>query len=177
MKRMETKEIWMKVTNLYRFDEYLNIKSTFEIADGYEISNLGRLRHKGKVRNNKPESSGYIQDYLLCKNGKRERFKRHQIVMFTFNPNTVLSGYSIDHINRNRADNSLSNLRWADKETQVSNRDNKTYKYKKVVCSNDLKVFDSCQDAEQYYGLPKNTVSRVARGERKTIHNYKFSYV
>ena len=52
----------------------------------------------------------------------------------------------------------------------------KLYKYKKVYCLNNNTLYNSCQDAEKHLNLVKNTVSRVARGERKSIHNYKFVY-
>lgn len=68
-------------------------------------------------------------------------------------------------------------LRWADKKTQVYNRENKEYKYKKVMCMNNNKIYKSCQEAEADLGLVRNTVSRVARGERKSIRGYKFVFV
>ena len=96
----------------------------------------------------------------------------------TFHTEGIVDGNSPDHIDRNnRKDNSLENLRWATRQVQVTNRENKEYKYKKVKCENNNVVYNSCQDAEEALCLVKNTVSRVARGERKSIHGYTFSYV
>ena len=81
-----------------------------------------------------------------------------------------------DHISRNRKDNSLSNLRWATRAMQYYNRENKAYKTKLVKCSETGVVYNSCQEAEDELGLTRNTVSRVARGERKSIHGYHFVY-
>lgn len=38
-------------------------------------------------------------------------------------------------------------------------------------------TYNSCQEAEEKLNLIMNTVSRVARGERKSIHGYVFKYV
>lgn len=171
------KEVWKPVIKLVRFDPSYNVVDVIEIRNGYYVSSMGRLKYKGKIRKNRPEPKGYIQDFLFCKNGKRERFKRHQIVMQTFCPYGISNGYSVDHIDRNTENNSLENLRWAERKTQVQNRDNISYKYRKVVCENDLMIFSSCQEAEKFYGLAKNTVSRVARGDEKTIHDLSFKYI
>ena len=97
--------------------------------------------------------------------------------MQVFNFDKYKSGDSVDHIVRyKKYDNTIYNLRWADRHIQVYNRENVDYKFKKVICINDNKIFNSCQEAERYYGLTKNTVSRVARGERKSIHGYKFCF-
>lgn len=170
-------EIWQPVKSLYRFNSKYEIVSKIDIADGYFVSTKGNLSYKGKLRNNKPEPKGYIQDYLYGDDGKRYRFKRHQIVMQTFNISGYKDGYTVDHIDRNPENNDICNLRWASKETQVNNRENKEYKYKPVLCIDDLIEFHSCQEAERYYGLVHNTVSRVARGERKSIHGLRFCYL
>lgn len=169
-------ETWKSVKILCKFNSKYEIVSTIEIREGYFISSSGRLRYKNKIRKNKPEPKGYIQDFLFGKDGRRYRFKRHQIVMQTFDFSGYKNGFTVDHKDRNTENNFFDNLRWASKETQSYNRENKSYKFKKVICLNDLKIFDSCQDAEEYYKLTKNTVSRVARGERKSIHGFRFVY-
>lgn len=170
------KEVWKPVTKLIRFDSSYNIVDIIEIRAGYYVSSNGRLKYKGRIRRNKSEPKGYIQDFLFGVDGKRYRFKRHQIVMQVFDFNGYKRGFTVDHKDRNEANNSLENLRWASRKTQSYNRENREYKYKEVVCLNDWKSFNSCQEAEDYYGLTRNTVSRVARGERKSIHGLKFCY-
>jgi hypothetical protein len=101
----------------------------------------------------------------------------HEIVLQVFKPDGNVSGCTPDHINRkDRENNSLSNLRWATRSEQYSNRENKAYKTKLVKCSETGIVYNSCQEAEDELGLTRNTVSRVARGERKSIHGYHFVY-
>ena len=51
------------------------------------------------------------------------------------------------------------------------------YKTKKVKCINNNTIYNSCKEAEINLNLAKNTVSRVARGERKSVKGYKFVYI
>lgn len=171
-------EIWEKVSRLYRMNSKYEIICEVNIDDGYEVSTKGNLCVLGKLRRGSVDRNGYICDFLRGRDGNFYRFKRHQIVMQTFKMDEYFPGYTIDHIVRSSVlDNSLNNLRWASISTQVENRENKAYKYKKVICENDGKIFCSCQEAEKWYGIPKNMLSRVARGERKTVHDLSFKYL
>lgn len=42
---------------------------------------------------------------------------------------------------------------------------------------NNNTSYNSCKEAEIDLNLAKNTVSRVARGERKSTKGYKFVYI
>ena len=167
-------EIWKDVLVLYSYDSRWNIKDKYTFEKGkYEVSNLGRFKRRGLIVNVKPDNKN---DFVYSLGG--HRFKLHQIVLQTFNPEGIKNGYSPDHINRfDRLNNSLSNLRWADRKTQYYNRDNIRYKTKKVKCINNNTIYNSCKEAEIDLNLTKNTVSRVARGERKSIKGYKFVYI
>ena len=167
-------EIWKDVLVLYSYDSIWNIKDKYTFEKGkYEVSNLGRFKRSGLIVNVKPNSK---KDFVYRLDG--HRFKLHQIVLQTFNPEGIKNGYSPDHINRfDRLNNSLSNLRWADRKTQCYNRDNIRYKTKKVKCINNNTIYESCKEAEIDLNLAKNTVSRVARGERKSTKGYKFVYI
>lgn len=170
-------EHWKKVTILYSFDSVYNIVDKYDYSScNYYVSDLGNFRKGNVIRNMKPDAVGTTTHTLTC-NSKKHRFKLHQIVMQTFHPEGIRPGYSVDHISRNRLDNRLSNLRWADRETQVENRDNSSeHSKKKVFCVETQEHFNSCREAEIKYGLVKNTVSRAARGERDGIHGYHFVY-
>lgn len=163
---------------LYRMNSCHEIIGEIQIDKGYEVSSKGNLLVKGKVRKGSIDQNGYVCDRLKGSDGQFYRFKRHQIAMQTFSMDKYIPGYSIDHIKRGKIlDNSIENLRWASRKTQSYNRENKEYKYKRVICENDRNVFRSCQEAERKYGIPKNMVSRVARGERHTVHNLSFRYL
>lgn len=168
----------MKITELFRLSSNYKKLESYYFDREYYVSTHGRLKINGQIKNGKYEVTGYLCDYFTDVNGKGVRFKRHQIVQQTFCKEDYKDGYTIDHIKRvKKYDNSIFNLRWADTHTQVYNRENVDYKYKKVKCENDGKIFNSCQEAERYYDLVKNTVSRVARGDRNSIHGLIFTYI
>ena len=136
------------------------------------VSNKGRFKRDGIIANNKPDKNGYITIFM-----EGQRFKLHQIVLQIFKPKGIKSGLSSDHIDRNTLNNDESNLRWANIKIQTTNRENKIYKYKKVVCQETGIIYKSCQDAEEDMGLYRGAVSRVARGERVHASNFTFYYL
>lgn len=168
-------EEWRDVLQLWSFDSYYNKVKLYTFPMGeFRVSNLGRFMRNGQICDARPDAVGTKTFCLHC-----HRFKLHQIVLQTFCPEGIMDGYTPDHINRcNRGDNSLKNLRWASWETQVANRDNSGKKrFKPVLCDNNGAIYESCAKAEIILDLPRNTVSRVARGGRKEQSGYKFHFV
>lgn len=58
----------------------------------------------------------------LCKNGVPTKVYVHRLVSETFIPNPD-NKPTVDHVNRNRKDNRVENLRWASQKEQTENRD------------------------------------------------------
>ena len=94
---------------------------------GYMVSNLGRVKslnysHTGREQILKPSlhKNGYTS-VELWKQGIGKRIRTHKIVCLAFLPNPERKA-TIDHINRNRQDNRLENLRWATGSEQQLNR-------------------------------------------------------
>jgi hypothetical protein len=87
----------------------------YKIIEGFEnysVSNFGNVKNNktGKIINPRLNRNGYyIID--LHKNGKRKTFKVHRLVALTFIPNPE-NKPSIDHINNDRTNNNVNNLRW-----------------------------------------------------------------
>ena len=90
--------------------------------DNYEISNLGNVKNTDTGRILKPgkNTNGY---YFvgLSKNGIRKYFKIHKLIALHFIPNPE-NFPCIDHIDRDRTNNSISNLRWISNSNNLRNR-------------------------------------------------------
>ena len=110
-----TEEIWKQIKDFPR----------------YEVSNLGNIRSENGILNGGLDSDGYRQVNLYTGNGGgyrnwgRHTRKVYRLEMETFTENTE-NKPMIDHINRNRTDDRLENLRWATAQENASNRGQKS---------------------------------------------------
>lgn len=166
----------LKVTRLIRQNSKWEIvKEHYFTKRNYKIDSFGNFYRNDKIIKNKPLKVGYTQVFLKDDNNESVRFKIHQIVGQVFYPNQLKDYLTFDHKDRNKLNNNVSNIRIADRKTQYSNRENIKYKQKKVKCLNNNKIYDSCLHAQS--DLKIKNVARVARGERKSVHGYKFKYI
>ena len=87
----------------------------------YQINRLGQVRRIASGKILKPIN---LRGYLLVdlyKDGVRKQCSIHRLVGFQFVPNPE-NKPTIDHIDRNRQNNLLENLRWATRKEQANNR-------------------------------------------------------
>tara|TARA_R110000737_G_C14285102_1_gene433023 strand:+ start:88 stop:555 length:468 start_codon:yes stop_codon:yes gene_type:complete len=91
--------------------------------ENYEIFEDGSIvNSRGLVMKCFIQSSGYKQT-TLYKNNIRKKFLLHRLLALHFIENTrPLIAITVDHIDRDRLNNSLENLRWATREEQTANR-------------------------------------------------------
>ena len=81
-----------------------------DFFDNYEISNKGNVRNCKKLMKAYHEPHGYIS-FKLVKDGKYHKRYLHTLIANAFIPNLDNKKF-VDHINRDRKDNRLENLRW-----------------------------------------------------------------
>ena len=114
------------------------------VDNDYEIfdQNPYPIRRKGsdKVIGDYYSGNGYVQCSL---NGKS--YQKHRIIAIQFipNPNNLPC---IDHINHNRTDNRISNLRWCSSSDNNKNRTSSrgiTHEYLETIpCENDEDIIE-----------------------------------
>ncbi len=156
--------------------------------NNYECSNLGNIKNisNGRILGG-TKQKGYIK-YVLNDNDNNPIINsEHQLVARTWINNDE-NKPTVDHINRIRDDNKVSNLRWATYKEQAQNIDyeNKKINNKKGVWKCDLKsgnriqyyetikdaAADMCNDPD---GFKK--ISACALGTTKDAYKFKWEYV
>ena len=89
--------------------------------DNYEISSHGRVRinKTSKILSLKYETNGYVR-IGLTKDKKQKYFNIHRLVAFAFLEKKD-EDIEVDHIDHNRSNNMLDNLRWTTKSGNLRN--------------------------------------------------------
>ena len=100
--------------------------------DNYEISNLGNVRNinTNRILKLHETNCGYLR-VSVCKDGIMKKFYIHRLVALHFIPNPQ-NLTDIDHIDQNKTNNSISNLRWVSRSNNNRNKpkmQNKSSKY------------------------------------------------
>ena len=98
-----------------------------EIIDypNYLIYSDGRVFTKKSNRFLKPATYYTGYKYVnLCKNGKQKHFTIHRLIAIHYIPNPE-NKPCVDHINRNRSDNRIENLRWVSLSENEQNKGKK----------------------------------------------------
>jgi hypothetical protein len=135
----------------------------------YQISNLGRVKSLERIRgygngysvdefimSNYISDRGYVVIGLRNKNSKKTLKSLHRLLAEHFIPN-LENKPTIDHIDRNKLNNSLCNLRWATYTEQNRNKPS-------VKLIENIKK----EDIFKYYITDNNTLE-------DTINHFKVS--
>ena len=151
----------------------------------YSISNLGRVRNDKTLLLLKPSLTCGYYKVRLSKNGQVKDMMIHKLVYCIFNNITdIPKGFVIDHINSNKIDNSLENLRLVtlSENVKAALYQTKTNSYCKKVeqltlTDEHIQFFDSCAEAARQLKLDSSTISKVCRGKNKSHGGFHFKYV
>lgn len=163
----------------------------------YEISNTGIVRsverkvetskgiriYKSKILNPGIQKSGYLY-VTLSKEGKSRTFRVHRLVAEAFipNPNNLSD---VDHIDENKNNNSVENLRWLSHKENSSRsntgktKDNslgKNPKAKKVY-DNKGNEYSCLKELSNLLNINYSTLkSRFRKSNKLEINNTIYSY-
>ena len=96
--------------------------SQIEGYENYLIFEDGKVINinTGIEKKHKIDKGGYYC-IVLCKDGKQKHFSIHRLIALAFIPNPD-NKPCIDHINRNKSDNRIENLRWVTKSENQRNQ-------------------------------------------------------
>jgi len=142
--------------------------------DQYEIYDDGRIfsRTTNKFLKLKKARHGYIQT-TLTKNKVHYGFSVHRLVAECYIPNPD-NLETVDHINENKADNRVSNLRW------MTRRENTTRSVSRaVICIETGVVYPNAVDAQMRTGVCCTTIRRVCGNikYRKTAGGFHWKFI
>jgi hypothetical protein len=103
----------------------------------YEISKFGRVRNltSKEVMSMKLDKNRYYRVGLVNDKNEKKNPYIHRLIALAFIPNPE-EKETIDHIDRNRANNKLDNLRWANRQEQRENQGARKVKY--LITTDDL---------------------------------------
>ena len=153
----------------------------------YMVSSCGRVRHKIKNNLLKPVVTCGYYKVTLSENGVTTDYMLHKLIWNLFVPieeNSIEEGMVIDHIDANKLNNNINNLRKITLSENVNAGlyEQKTNKTVKRVGQYDLNnnfiaEFVSVAEAGRQLNLDKSTISKVCRGQNKTHGGYIFKYL
>lgn len=183
----------------------LERKLDFLGLEGYSVDTEGNVwsslyGKEKELKKLKPmkNSVGYYQVYLPQKCGKYKWFRIHRLVAIAFIPN-IENKSSVDHINGDKTDNHVSNLRWVTHKENHNNpiaierhrkaiskarsliKNHKGGRKRKAILQFDLKgnlikEWDSCYNVHDELGYTTSYISHCAKKNKvafKSIWKYK----
>lgn len=150
----------------------------------YLVSSMGRVRHGIKNNLLKPSNTCGYYKIRLSHNGLVEDHMVHQLVWRLFNGDILDENEIIDHIDGNKLNNNITNLRKltlsenvkaALYEQHTNSSAKKVAQY--TINGEFIQEFISVAEAARQLNLDSSTISKVCRGQNKTHGGFTFKYI
>lgn len=150
----------------------------------YKVSNRGRVWN---IANNNILSSSNTCGYYkvrLSKNGETEDWLVHKLIYCSFNKEqNIPQGFIIDHIDGDKHNNYLNNLR----KISLSENVKKAYYEQKLnsnikpvsqydLNNNFIATYPSCREAGRQLNLDSSSITKCCKGKIKTTGHFIFHY-
>lgn len=170
----------------------------------YQISNLGNVKSLDRILKDNggifikrgnyrklAEQAGYKR-VSLYKNDKDRKFMVHRLVAQAFIPNPNNKPF-IDHIDGNRANNKVDNLRWVTHSENMKNPITVLRKSEagkrlgdvrrqcavgkcRIKCIETNVIYESMGDCNRITGINRYHIGEVCNGTRKTAGGFHWRY-
>ena len=149
----------------------------FEKYSNYLVSDDGRIincKNGKELSGHRKNSNDYERVTLYDCEGKAKTFTVHYIIASCYIPNPE-GKPEIDHINDNKRDNSVENLRWCDRKENMAKSNRNFKKIKTTVL--DLKTleiwnFNSIAEASFYLEVPYDSLYRIRLTGNQLLDGY-----
>lgn len=166
--------------------------------EGYQASNLGRIRTYNKITYNKMHRERHWKNRILkykiqndyktgyrvtlWKSGKPKDLLVARLVGTTFLENLIDTNMTINHKDGNRLNNRVENLEWLSRADNIKyGFENGQYKQTHIILYNNNKEYEfrSLTLASQFLGRNNSYISNCIKKRRKIIskkgiiYNYK----
>lgn len=155
---------------------------TFLGFPNYSVSNEGTVKNfRGKTLKQSTDSGGYKR-VTLCEKGKRKGFSVHRLVILAFT-GAGRENETVDHIDRNKQNNKVQNLRWATGSLQNENKKEREprsdcYKVEQWTKRGILvKTWGSIKEAVIEGGFEKTCIIFCCIGKTNSHKGFVWSYV
>lgn len=140
----------------------------------YQVSSTGNVMRNNRLLTPYVGTDKYYY-VSLSKQSKVTKFKVHRLVAQAFIPNPE-NKPTVDHINRDRLDNRVENLRWATyKEQRINQTSGEVPVYLISKDYTDL-YFESQAEAARFLKTDVRNVNSALHGYSKTTHGYEVEY-
>ena len=143
----------------------------------YEINEEAVIRNKetNHIRKQYLNRDGYYT-VSLFDGHQSKTVQVHRLLAETF-LNQPEGTTEVDHIDKNRANNCLQNLRWVTHNENMQNQNNAFGVIRVIENVETKERFKSITEAANKYHIAKQNISAVLKGKRKTCGGYHWQYV
>jgi len=142
----------------------------------------GFLLKNGKLSVAKPDNSGYTRQPITISQNNVASISIQSLVANTFiGPKP--KGYVIDHIDRIRCNNRVTNIRYVTMSENSKNRTYAEHKTKRVpieqydpVTNLTIQTYTSCGEAALIHNIKSHTIYAVVRGNQRSHKGMHFRF-
>jgi hypothetical protein len=158
-------------------ERWLKAVSRLGLLPTIRASDRGRIQdHFGRRRSYGYDSQGYKR-FAATINKKPKYLKVHDVIGRTFLKPPPSSKHTVDHINGERSDNRVNNLRWATKTEQGRNqKSNRSVIQLDPITGEQLAIFGTLTAAAERVGVTPSAIRYAANGLTRTSQGFKWTF-